>query len=576
MSQPNQPLQPLTYGFPMQGRKQQIPNLHGSAAWLKRYEAENAGLFQRGGAVLGQARNGNLMSFHDDGHLLVFAPSGAGKGIGFVQPNLALYPGSMIVLDPKGENVAVSARHRRDNFNQRVVVLDPFGESNMPSDSYNPLAPLSFLPPSEIVGEVRGMAEALIPSRGGRDEAHWINGARMFIEALLLFMLVHEPLENRHLVRLHTLAFGSSIHLHNLFAALQKGHDPDPEMARLCVALGNWWQGREEKEKSYFISIAHQELAWLGNVVWQNVLTGNAATVDPKGEPTTVYLVLPWLRLRANRNWLRVMVASLITAVINTRGRPDTPVLFMLDEAFLGLARLEIISEAAAILRSEGGRIALVYQDMLQLKSLYPDEWESFLANAGASLFFAVNDMTGARYVSDRCGMETVPVSGSTTGQGRALRQASEIITMPKDEMICFLRGLSPARFGRMDVRTDSRFDLLLDPNPKYQSVIPRRAIEAQGARGHVPINLDAPIERSARHDQTEMHNPYGEILTETGEVWKGEEQPLPPPPSLTPNELERHKEGGILSAKHGQYVIWSEQQRAFGYLDFGAFVPVG
>ena len=548
----NKPLQPLQYGFPTQAPKQQVPELHGSARWLKSHEADMAGLNRGGGVVLGQNQDGGFLSFHGDGHVLCFAPSGAGKGIGFVQPNLALYPGSMIVLDPKGENVIVSARHRRDYFGQRVVVLDPFGESGLPSDSYNPLAPLSYLPLSEIVGEVRGLGEALIPARGGSNETHWINGARMFIEALLLFMRVHEPLENRHLVRLHTLAFGSEKHLNRLFTGLKKGIASDPDMARLCTALGNWWFGREEKERSYFLSIVHQELAWLGDTVWRDVLTGGAAAIDPKGEPTTVYLVLPWKRLRAYRNWLRVMVASLLSAVITTPGRPETPVLFMLDEAFLGLGRLEIILEAAAILRSEGGRIALVYQDMLQLKSLYADEWESFLANAGASLFFAVNDMTGARYVSDRCGMKTVEVSGSQTGQGRQLRQASEVITAPPDEVMCFLRGLHPARFERIDVRHDSRFHGILDPNPKYQPVAPRRAIQAQAARDFVPWDLDAEdVEDLLAAD--------------------------PAPDKLPPLPDELKAEGALLSALSAQYhKSVFRQGEHFGYLsDDGFFRPV-
>ena len=101
-------------------------HVHGSAHWMNASEADSAGLNAPVGVVLGQKSNGELLRFAGDGHIMVFAPSGAGKGIGFVQPNLHDYRGSLVCLDPKGENAIVAAEHRR-RMGQQVIVLDPFG-----------------------------------------------------------------------------------------------------------------------------------------------------------------------------------------------------------------------------------------------------------------------------------------------------------------------------------------------------------------------------------------------------------------------------------------------------------------
>src|SRR5262245_15542350 len=74
----------------------------------------------------------------NEGHLITIAPTGAGKGVGCIVPALLRYQGPVIVVDPKGENVAITAR-RRGEMGHTVVVLDPIGVTDQPSASLNPL-----------------------------------------------------------------------------------------------------------------------------------------------------------------------------------------------------------------------------------------------------------------------------------------------------------------------------------------------------------------------------------------------------------------------------------------------------
>lgn len=485
--------------------------LHGSAEWLRPDRARAAKLFDPGGVLLGQTSVGELLSFHGDGHLLVFAPNGAGKGTGFVQPNLVHYQGSMVVLDPKGENAVLSARRRRE-LGQRVIVLDPFGQTKEGPSSYNPLASLDLTDKQNVMAELGNFAEALVPERGGADERHWINGARMFVQGILLFMLVYEPRERRNLIRLYDLAHESTQKLDRLFGELAKGDHPDPDVQRVSRAFGRWWKGKNEREFGSFRSIAHQELAWLSDFNWRDVLTGWNERIDLKTQPTTVYLVLPFSRLQRYRNWLRLMVADLTASVMNVPGKPTDglgkeapPVLFMLDEAYAGLGRMDLILTAAATIRDAGGRIALVYQDLSQLKSLYEKDWESFLANSGAALFWSVNDLEGMEYVSKRCGVTTVPVIDNMNGHSRPLKFPDEVGAEKKDIAFCFMRSERPARMTRLNVRTDTqRFGQYLDKNPRYGQATARTA-SATEDRGQLQFDLDGEGEMELTANEIEV-----------------------------------------------------------------------
>src|SRR5579863_3153589 len=91
--------------------------------------------YESGKVFLGSIGN-QLIGVSDDRHLMTIAGSRAGKGVSTIIPNLIEYPGSVLVIDPKGENAQVTANRRergssnvKDFLGQRVVVLDPFGVS---------------------------------------------------------------------------------------------------------------------------------------------------------------------------------------------------------------------------------------------------------------------------------------------------------------------------------------------------------------------------------------------------------------------------------------------------------------
>ena len=78
---------------------------------------------------------GQFLGRLDDRPQVTIASTRAGKTSTVLEPNLYLYPGSMLMLDPKCE-LARSARFRRA-LGHDVYVLDPFGKSGEASAFFN-------------------------------------------------------------------------------------------------------------------------------------------------------------------------------------------------------------------------------------------------------------------------------------------------------------------------------------------------------------------------------------------------------------------------------------------------------
>ena len=101
---------------------------HGSSGWLQPDQIQAAGLLDaKAPLIMGRSDSGALLRYGGTGHCLTFAPTGAGKGVSVVVPNLLSYPGSVVCLDPKGAIAAVTARQRAA-MGQDVILFDPFGE----------------------------------------------------------------------------------------------------------------------------------------------------------------------------------------------------------------------------------------------------------------------------------------------------------------------------------------------------------------------------------------------------------------------------------------------------------------
>jgi type IV secretion system protein VirD4 len=129
-----------------------------------------------------------------------------------------------------------------------------------------------------------------------------------------------------------------------------------------------------------------------------------------KERVTTVYVILPAERMRTHSVWLRLVVVSALRALYRPGGLRT---LLLIDE-MPALGHLAPLEDAFGLVRGYKVQIAGICQDLNQLKALYKERWESFLANAGVVQGFTPNDLTTADWMSRRAGQATVLAPSSS------------------------------------------------------------------------------------------------------------------------------------------------------------------
>lgn len=379
-------------------------------------------------------RQASPLGYTDDRHVCLVSGSRGGKGVGVIVPNLCFWPGSCIVVDPKGENATVTARRRgagseyTHGFGQKVRILDPFGEVHLPASlkaRYNPLDAID--PTSDLaIDDAARIAAALVVVEN-RNDPYWEQAARNLLKGLILHVLSAPYLrEHRNLVTVRRLLTqGDWLTVEQLRAAGDDGEMPsafevlwsrmrrNPAFHGVVAGTGEQMIGMADKQRSGVIEAARTSTEFLDSVPMQRLLTASdfdLAELKSNPQGLTVYLTLPQRFMETHYRWLRLMIVLAVGEMERIKGRPATghPTLFLLDE-FAGLKRMEVIENAAAQAAGFGIKFLFVVQNLPQLEDLYEKSWETFLGNSGLKLFFQVDDDFSRSYVSRQLGeLETL------------------------------------------------------------------------------------------------------------------------------------------------------------------------
>ena len=441
---------------------------HGSARFAT--DRETRPLAQNGdGLLIGRDRkSGKPLRYAGPAHLLTIAPTRTGKGVGTIIPNLLDYPGSVICIDPKGENARITARYRA-KFGP-VHVLDPFGVTGIPSAAFNPLDRLD---PAglDLADDAMTLADALVyDAPGEAGEAHWNEEAKALIAGILLWVACDPQ------------AQGQDYTLEALRDCLTFAPDNSQRMLRemsrstqargLIARAANRHLGKSDREAAGVLSAAQRHTHFLDSPRMSAVLGRSDFTfADVKARPTTVYLVLPPDRLATYARWLRLMLAQGLTDLARAPASPARPVLFLLDE-FAALGRLEPVERAMGLMAGYGIQLWPILQDVHQLRALYDRRAGTFLSNAGVLQVFGVNDHDSAKLVSDLLGQETVvfetmsrAIDSDETGisfgsqhVGRPLLTPDEVRTLREDLQLLFLAGQRPIVAAKLKYFADREF----------------------------------------------------------------------------------------------------------------------
>jgi len=445
---------------------------------------------ERGGRLSSRrVRRDLVLRFAGEAHLLTLAPTGSGKGIGAVLPNLLDYPGSVLSTDIKGEAYAVSARWRREVLGHTIAALDPFSLVGGTS-AYNPL---DLIDPGsdDAYDTARLIASMLVVPEPGQHEPFWDEEAASMLAGIVLHVAAGAAPEHRHLgtVR-HLLTLGGTD-----FSTLLDRMARTEACHGLIHRAANRIRQKDERLLAGVLASTNRHTEFLDSPHLLGTLKCSTFRLeDLKHWRLTVYLVLPPHHLRTHGRWLRLLTASALRVLTMTPGRPAWRVLLLLDE-FAALGRMQSIEEAITYSRGYGVSIWMLTQDLAQLRDLYPRSWETLLANVKVLQAFGTADQFTAEYLSKLTGQATVSTRGSNltrgtttagnllflhrqqgtaeqTGEtGRRLLLADEVRRLAADRQLLFISGREPLLTRRLDYRTARVLDGRADANPMYREL---------------------------------------------------------------------------------------------------------
>jgi type IV secretion system protein VirD4 len=448
---------------------------YGSARWATKADIAAAGLLGPDGVVLG--RFGREYLRHDGPeHVLCFAPTRSGKGVGLVIPTLQTWPGSAIVHDIKGENWQLTAAWRA-RFGC-VLLFDP---TNPVSAAYNPL--LEVRRGDTEVRDVQNVADILVDPEGALERRnHWEKTSHSLLVGAILHVLYAE--------RDKTLAGVANFlsdpkrpieaTLRAMMTTRHLGDGPHPVVASAARELLN----KSENERSGVLSTAMSFLGLYRDPVVAKVTSRCDWRIGDLIEgkrPVTLYLVVPPSDISRTKPLVRLILNQIGRRLTEDLKVRSHRLLLMLDE-FPALGRLDFFESALAFMAGYGLKSFLIAQSLNQIEKAYGAN-HAILDNCHVRVAFASNDERTARRVSDALGVATelramknyaghrlspwlghLMVSRQETA--RPLLTAGEVMQLPPTDELVLVSGVPPIRARKARYYEDIRLKGRVLPPP--------------------------------------------------------------------------------------------------------------
>ena len=346
-------------------------------------------------------------------HTAIFAPTGVGKDVSFVIPHGRTCEENSIFMYTKNGEVALATMKDRKKMGHRIVLLDAH---RLVTDTPDTLNPLDFIDASNplAIDYCRSVAEALVIRSGQEREPHWNDASEMFIGGVTGFVVQHAPPEDRSLQTVRDI-LANPEELAAAITVMRQSDAWDGMLAR----MGNQLTHFKDKELGSVLTSVGRHLRFLDSPAIAE--STKRSTFDPSNllsGKMDIYEILPAEQMRTQSAIIRLWTGCFIRTVIQG-GLSNRRIHLILNEAN-SLGHMDQLSDALAVGRGYGLRMQWYYQDVGQLKKCWPDGADQTLMANCTQVFFGVQDLPTATYVSDRLGEGTIVVESGGTSVGRS------------------------------------------------------------------------------------------------------------------------------------------------------------
>jgi type IV secretion system protein VirD4 len=388
--------------------------------------------------------------YDGDAPILTCGMTGSGKGRGALIPTLLTCPNPALCIDMKAELCRVTARRRRE-MGHTVVILDPCRLASQHSDGLNPFDLLN-LPGANSDADAQMLASLL--ANGHRDShPYWNDTGTSLIGGLIAHIATAYPPAQRHLGQLRHWLYHQGMDL-----AIAKALDQRAVTSRFAY----------DQFVAYLAAPPEQTRPCIRSVAcsYVNALCGQQADAALSastfrlrdvydGKPLTIYLIIPPDQLESLRPLWRLWVGTLLTTVMRRPVIPPQRTLFLLDEC-AQLQEMSALRQAVTLLRGAGLQVWSFWQDLAQLRQIYPDDWQTMLNNAAAIQLLSIPNHLIAREWGELLGMEPAALT-----------------RMAREDAVISIHGQGTRIVRRPDYLRDPIFAGLYDANPRFARISP-------------------------------------------------------------------------------------------------------
>lgn len=472
------------FGSLWRARQSSNVTTYGSARWAKDREIERAGLHRDIGVMLGTL-GGRYLRHDGPDHVMAFAPTRSGKGVGLVVPTLLSWTGSAVIHDIKGENWTLTAGWRA-RFSHCLL----FNPTDAASAHYNPL--IEVRRGVDEVRDVQNIADILVDPEGALERRnHWEKTSHSLLVGAILHILYAE--EEKTLARVATFlsdpqrSFVAT--LRRMMTTNHLGDDKNPRVHPVVASAARELLNKSENERSGVLSTAMSFLGLYRDPTVAEVTSRcdwRIADLIEAERPLSLYLVIPPSDISRTKPLVRLVLNQIGRRLTERLDQPGTSarrhqLLMMLDE-FPALGRLDFFETSLAFMAGYGIRAFLIAQSLNQIEKAY-GEHNAILDNCHVRVAFATNDERTAKRISDALGTATeqramrnyaghrlapwlahVMVSRQETA--RQLLTPGEVMQLSPDDELVLVSGLAPIRARKLRYFRDRNFTARMAPAP--------------------------------------------------------------------------------------------------------------
>lgn len=357
---------------------------------------------------------------NEDGHVAIFGGSGSGKSACNVIPTITqTWTDPFVAIDIKGE---LFREYERKPDKRKTKVFSLRTEAGC---SYDPFDFIHKNGKENFVANIQELVNALLPLPINIPDQFWIESARIFLTAGMLYYFKMGMGFIDSIINIMTTPpnamieeiiddgdIEAEIFLNNFVV---KYVDPDAgEIKCKTISDSKMLLGIGQEITNRLSIFATDPRIRKALVPSENQLRWEDLDI------CNIFISVPEDRLEQYSGVLIMLLTQLIRTLErrpekhSPKGEQMQPVLLMLDE-FPRLGRVEVITSAVSTLRSKKVTICLVMQSLAQLDAIYGEKIRRIiLDNCSYIAIFSVIDAETQRYFSELIG--TIPVERKING----------------------------------------------------------------------------------------------------------------------------------------------------------------